>query len=378
MKKVAIIGGGFAGLSALAKLSRVRREVAVTLFDQKPAFDFLPALPDVIGERIPPEFLSFGLAGVCAGMGAEFINDQVTGIDLSQKSVRSVSGSYEYDYLVIASGTKADFYGNSDLEKQAYRLDSIDDARMILGQLKTERYDTFIIAGGGYTGIEIATNIRRFYSRRRASRRVIIVERSGSILGPLPSWMKEYTSRNLRDLDIEVLAGTTVEKAANDSVALSGGQSFEKAMLIWAAGVKTGSHISDLAVEKNRQGRLGVDKYLRIDKNTFAVGDAGQVIYEDIPLRMSIQFALTQGRSAGANLLRCISNKELRAYIPVDLGYIVPMANNASCGLALGFPVKGIAGMGLHYFFCVFRSRGFRNRWGIIKSLCRSFVPPKA
>jgi NADH dehydrogenase FAD-containing subunit len=100
-------------------------------------------------------------------------------------------------------------------------------------------------------------------------------------------------------------------------------------------------------------------------------GDAAYFSYKGGALRMAIQFALSQGVVAAENIARSIGNLPLTKYAPHDLGYIVPMANNRSCGRALGVNIKGTLGMFLHYFFCVYRSYGFGNRLGIIGSLIK-------
>ena len=374
MKRVAIIGGGFAGVSALKLLSGQRDRFAVTLIDKKASFEFLPALPDIVGGRIAPEFLTYPLNDLCGKRHAEFIQTEVQAIDLAKRTIDAAQGAYSYDYLLLAAGSRTNFYGNRDLQEYASTLDSVEQAKHIVSQLTEDTYEQFLIGGGGYTGIEIATNIWRFLARRTITKKIIIVERAPSILGPLPDWMKKYVLSNLARLKIEVLTNTTITEISGDTIRLSNGRSFTKTLLIWAAGVKTPDCVFGLNEEKDRQGRIKVDEFLRLNETCFVAGDAASVVYQGVPLRMSVQFALTQGAAAADNIIRAAKGKKLRRYVPGDPGYIVPMANNASCGLAREVPVKGLIGIGLHYFVCIYRSLGFKNRWGIFSNLVKGGV----
>ncbi|MDD2654189.1 MAG: FAD-dependent oxidoreductase, partial [Candidatus Omnitrophica bacterium] len=157
MKKIIIIGGGFAGISAVSKLRQLGETVDIVLIDSKEEFNFLPMLPDIIGRRIRPDFLEFKLPDFCQKTGAKFIKDEVIKIDLENNTLFSSKDSYHYDYLIIASGSETNFYGNEAAKKHGFKLDSTKDAIAILDQLGKNIFDTFIIAGGGYTGIEVAT-----------------------------------------------------------------------------------------------------------------------------------------------------------------------------------------------------------------------------
>jgi len=369
MKKVIIIGGGFAGISAINRLRRFKNFVDITLIDRKDDFNFLPMLPDIIGRGIHPEFLAFKLDDYCMKVGIKFIKDEIVKVDLENNIISSRENSYPYDYLIVSSGSETNFYGNEAARKYSFKLDSTADAEAILNKL--DQFNIFLIVGGGYTGIEIATNLRRYFSSRKNNKRIVIIERAPSILGPLPEWMKQYVNNNLKNLKIGVLTNVTLEKIEADGVALSNKDEFNKAMLIWAAGVKTSDFVFDLNKEKTPQGRLKVDEFLRITKNCFVVGDANTFSYKEKPLRMAVQFSIFQGDLAAINIIKSIKGLKLVAYKPIDLGYVIPMANNVSCGIILGINFHGLIATVLHYFMCIYRSQGFKNRLGIITGLLK-------
>ena len=277
--------------------------------------------------------------------------------------------SLNYDYLVIASGSETNFYGNSTFQESAYKLDSARDAEIIIGLLKENRFDNFIVSGGGYTGIEVATNLSLFFKKRKLKNKIIILERAPDILGPLPVWMKDYVKSNLGRMGIEILLNTTIEKIERIKVFLSGGKVFERAIVIWAAGVKTAAFIQNLDREKNPQGRLKVDDYLRLDEHCFVAGDTAYFTAKNVFLRMAVQFAIMEGVCVAENIKRSIKGKPLRKYQPQDAGYIIPMANNLSCGIVLGIKIKGVLATWLHFMMCIYRSYGIKNKLGIIKDL---------
>jgi NADH dehydrogenase len=369
MKKIIVIGAGFAGFATVEILSSIRGKTVVTLIDKKQSADFLPLLPDCLGRKINPQYLRCDIEQFSKRLGFRFLRDEVREVDLAKRAVTTLTGTLEYDYLVIASGSETNFYGNQNIREYAYTLDSADDAVRILNLLGKERFDNYIVAGGGYTGIEVATNLRLYLDKVKRKASIIIVERTPAILGPLPEWMKDYVNDNLRRLSIEVMVNSTIERIEGSKVFVAAGKVFDNTLVIWAAGVKTAGFIQNLKVEKNPQGRIKVDDYLKLNESCFAIGDAAYFSYKNNFLRMAVQFAIFQGRSVAANIINSIKGRQLKKYTPIDFGYIIPMANNNSCGTVFGLNLKGLLPTALHFIMCTYRSRGFKNKFGVIKGL---------
>jgi len=368
-KRVVIIGCGFGGLAAAQKLSRFKKDIDLAVIDKKQSFDFLPLLPDVIGRGIKPKRLSCSIIDLSQIYGFEFINDEVKRVSLENNIIYTLNREITFDFLIIASGTETNFYGNENIKKQAYKLDDVTDAVRIYQEIEMNDFDSYIISGAGYTGIEIATNLRAYFDNKSKVKEVIIVEKVGTLLGPLPEWMKGYVRVNLEKLGIGVFLNTTIAKIEEQRVVLSDGKIFNNAMLIWAAGVKCPDYVINLDTDKTPQGRLIVDEYLRISRNCFVIGDSANFLDQDKPLRMAVQFSIMQGVCAASNIVRSNKNRQLKRYRPLDFGYIIPMANNKACGKVLGFNIRGLAGILLHYFMCIYRSVSFRNQMGIVGDL---------
>ncbi len=366
------MGCGFAGLSAAAHLSgfaRHNKTIEILVIDKSRHFNFLPMLPDCLGRGVNPRFLSYDIENFAKSKNFKLLNSQVNAVDLEKKEVSASGQAFPYDYLLIASGTETNFYGNDALRRNAYKLDSIEDAERLKQALADNSFDTYVVSGGGYTGIEVATNLRLYLKKKSLNKRVVIIERAPEILGPLPEWMKDYVRGDLKELNIEVFTDNAIKEVKAREIFLASGVKFTNAMLIWTAGVKTAAYIQNLGVKKNPQGRIEVDEYLRLNETCFVAGDASLFKYQDNFLRMSVQFAITQGRHAGLNIIRGILGKNLFAYKPRDPGYIIPLANNRACGKILGKDMRGYLAITLHYFMCIYRTLGLGNKLGIIKGL---------
>jgi NADH dehydrogenase len=368
MKKVVIIGGGFAGFWAARRLAR-SRQVKTVLLDQRDSSDFLPLLPDILGNRLNPAHCRFPLSRACLANGIEFVHAAVTEIDLAGSSLRAGGMEIGYDYLLVASGSSTFFHGQDQFRKNAMVLDSVHDAEQICARLKQPEFDHVVVVGGGYTGIEIATQISRRLRRAGMPRPVALVEIAPKILGPMPDDFRAYTQENLDRCGIRVMVETAVEEAGEDAVHLSDGTVFTRPLLLWAAGVTVGEHVQALPVDKTRQGRVTVDDYLRVHGNCYAAGDAANVVHDGKPLRMGVQFSISEGVCAADNILRDINQRQLKPFKPVDLGYVVPMANGRSCGIVLGRRTFGRLPTALHYIMSVYRTHGWRHRLGIVRDL---------
>ncbi len=253
MKKILIIGCGFAGASCCAKLARYnrrRRDLEINVVESRQTMDFLPMLPDVIGRGLTPDFLDYSTGDFLKKIGCNFVNEEVVALDLEAGEVSTNSRKFNYDYLVLSSGSETNFYGNDTLRLSAYKLDSVKDAQRIKAVIGEGIFDIYLVSGAGYTGIEVATNLWLYLKKLSQDRRIIIVERAPSILGPLPEWMKDFVRKNLKAMNIEVITGTSIGKVEASNIYLASGESFANAMLIWAAGVKTADFIQKLKNKK--------------------------------------------------------------------------------------------------------------------------------
>lgn len=373
-RDIVIVGAGFGGIEAAKILCKTKDKLAnfrIVLIDKKETSDFLPILPDVVGGRIEPKNARVHIKKYVAHWGIEFVNDKVESIELNEKKIRLDSGKVvDYDYLILAVGSETNFYDKEMWRDFVYTIDNLTDAIRLRDDLKENPNRPVLVIGGGYTGIEIATNIAMLFSNLKIPAHTInIVEVAKSILGPLPEWMKLYVKMNLDALEIGVLTGVSLENYDEKRAVLSNGMTFDSPFVVWTPGVKASRTVSRLGVPGDRQDRIIVDKFLRFHEKTYALGDCASFNQQGRPLRMAVQFSVFQARTVARNIIGEVTGKQQKEYSPRDLGYLVPMANAKACGILGTLKVKGIIAWWMHYIMSIYRSLRFKNKVGIIKNL---------
>lgn len=368
-KRALIVGGGFAGLAALNTLGRSSSDVEVTLADPRAANHFLPLLPDLIGRRLPGKLLKYPLGPAVERAGAHFLHTAVRAIAFEEREALTDQGPIAYDYLVLAAGGETTFFGHDEFKPDCHTLDTVDDGEGIVFRLEEDDFDRIFIVGGGYAGLEIATVLWRYYAKRKMLKPITILEKADAVLSRHADFLSTYAEENLKRLGVNVIYGNTLASIEGRRVELESGAMFDRACVIWAAGRQTAACVRELDVDQNTQGRLAVDPYLRFHEGCYAAGDAAGFEVDGSPIRMGVQFALSEGAHAARNILREVAGGEPQPFKPVDLGHVVPMANGRSCGVVLGRPVTGRIPTLLHYFMSVFRSYGWSNRTGLLRRL---------
>jgi len=366
MKKVVIAGCGFAGLYALRKLYRHRKNFSITVIEPKETFDFLPLLPDLLGRGFDPDSVSVKMADLKNKFGFELICENTESIDLETKTARTRNQSIKFDYLILSCGVQTSFSGAENIKEHAYTFRSVKDAQKILSDLNKKNFESVIISGGGYTGIEIATNLKRRFMELKNNTRVIIVEKNKSVLYTLPGWIKEYAVTNLKRMNIETVTESTVESIDQNEVALSGNIKFKNAMLIWVAGTAPTDLVASMYNSAQINGRLKIDKYMRLNDCCFAAGDCASFMHNGRPARMAILFSIAGGVCAAKNIINTESGTKLVPCAPIDLGYAVPMANNRSCGIVMGINIKGKIMSLMHYIMSILRSYGIKKKIAVL------------
>lgn len=363
--KTVVLGGGFAGTSAVKRLVALRsllsQELEITLVDKRDNFEFLPSLPDIVGGWLRPETLRVDLSKFCRKHGCRFVKNEIVSVDFEKKRLHARGENIPYDYLVLSSGTRTSFFGMESAEKNCLALDSVADAIRVRdamlragtakGQLNVA------VVGGGYTGLEMAANARYLLNRYNIVHKISIVERAPAILPMLPDWIRNEAREELSRTGIEIITEDSFKDYEDGNIILESGGKIEDAVCLWSAGVKTPGCIQDSAAEKEKS-RLKVDSYLRVNENVFAAGNTAAFREEgaDDLLRLAVMFSLAQGKVAAQNVVNAILNKPLVEYKPLDLGYLIPLASGKAPGIVLGRKVHGRSGYFLHYFMCVYRS----------------------
>jgi NADH dehydrogenase len=299
---VVIVGGGFGGLTAAQSLDKAK--VSITLVDRRNHFLFQPLLYQVAMAGLSPADIASPIRSVLAGQkNVCVLLENVTGVDLANKKLATEAGDeLEYDYLILAVGAKTDYFGHADWEAHAPGLKSLGDAteirrRVLLAYELAEReHDetkrrhllTFVVIGGGPTGVELAgalaelarhvlaSDFRRIHPEEA---KVLLLEGGDRILPSFEPKLSAAAVRQLEELGVEVRTNTRVNGIDADGVRI-GDTHLQAANVLWAAGVRSTRLNESLGVPLDRAGRVIVEKDCTVPahSNVFAIGDMAAFI----------------------------------------------------------------------------------------------------
>ncbi|HLG88241.1 MAG TPA: NAD(P)/FAD-dependent oxidoreductase [Alphaproteobacteria bacterium] len=299
--RVVIIGGGFGGLEAAKALAR--EPVEITLIDRENHHCFQPLLYQVATAALTPSDIAWPIRGILGPQkNVLVLMTEVVGIDSGARIVRTAAGrDVGYDFLIVATGATHAYFGHDDWARWAPGLKGIDDAtairRRILmaferAELETEAakraaFTTFVIVGGGPTGVEMAGAIAEvaqhalppdFRNVDPARARILLIEAGPRILPTMPERLSAYAKTTLQRMGVEVRTGVAVTGADERGVLL-GDERIETGATIWAAGVKASAAAEWLHVPHDRAGRVQVEQDLSVPGHPelFIVGDAAAV-----------------------------------------------------------------------------------------------------
>ncbi len=335
MKKILIVGGGFAGLWAALAATREIEEAgegnrtSVTLVSRDGYLTVRPRLY----ER-DPENLRTPLRPVFDPVGVELVEAAVTAIDTGHHTVSATTASggqivHSYDRLVLATGSALHSPPIPGIAEHSWNIDTYDAAVAFDRHLRTVTAnpgapgnDTFVIIGGGFTGIELATEMRGRIAvhageETAAAARVILVDRSDVIGRNLGDNPRPFIEEALRSAGVETRTGASVTGIDSDWLVLGDGERIGAATVVVTAGLRASALAQLPGAEQDEIGRLAVDQTLRVRgvPDVYATGDVARAYADDDRLAlMSCQHALTMGRFAGYNTARDLLGLPLRAY----------------------------------------------------------------
>lgn len=368
-ERIIIIGGGFAGCQAGKILSAMG--ITYTLIDPSPVTTMLPSLPDLAGGWIPEQYIQRPLRELIPP-GSTHLQEAVSAIDLEAGTVRAGDQTVSYDYLLIAAGSLPDFYDSPFPRDRMHALGSLEDARRIrrdfAAYLQQATHPHLLVAGTGYTGLELAMSL--FFRTKAAGKScaVTLVDPTPVLLPSLPEKQRRRVLDFLTAQGVEVRLGVAVE-SFDGRTAVAGGRTYADVFFCWAAGSRFA--IADIRgrVERLRDGRLKVAADLSLPHypNVFAAGDAAAILRRGQPLRKAVNFAWYGGRRMGRNVLRRLRGRPTRAFRPVDLGWVVPFHETSIGRLPGDLWVHGRLGVRLHHLMCGLRNYSWENFAGCVK-----------
>ncbi|WP_452226388.1 NAD(P)/FAD-dependent oxidoreductase [Lacinutrix cladophorae] len=388
--RIVIVGGGFAGVK-LAK-SLKDKKVQVVLIDKHNYHAFQPLLYQVSSAGLEPDSIAYPLRKIIKKhKNAFFRLAEVKQIFPESKSIKTDIGDLNYDYLVIATGTKTNYFGNSDIEKNSMAMKTIPQAldirslmlqnlekAAISNSIKERKaYLNFVIVGGGPTGVELAGAIaelknnilpRDYRDLNSSDMYIHLLEGNDRLLPPMSEHASKKAEQFLLDLGVQVHCSTFVKDYDGKTVITNSELKLESETLIWAAGV-TGSPIDGLNAEvlTSNVNRYLVNEYNQIETydSIFALGDIALMKTKDYPNGhpQVAQPAIQQGELLGQNILRLIHKKPLKKFIYKDKGSMATIGRNKAVVDVKRFKSAGFFAWFIWMFIHLMSLVGFRNKF---------------
>ena len=376
--QIAIVGAGFAGLAASRQLSRLSpQEADIHLFDRNASTTMLPALPDVAGGRLEPARVRADLRQLL-DPHIQLHLGTVERVDPARKTLNTAEGEFTYDFLVLTCGAVADRRGLKENQESAYTLSSLADAERICQDfsafVQSRSSPQVLVVGGGYTGLELASNLKIRSVRLGRVARVTVLEMKDRILAGLPDRIRSYLETQALRQGLEIRTGIRLDSFDGRNVRLSDGSCIEDVFLCWSTGTRRGMPELQGEQQELPDGRIVVDEYLRIPwhPQTFVAGDAAAILHRDVPLRKAVNFAYYSGQSAGRNILFELRGRPLQAFRPLDLGWVIPFGNTAA-GQVLGIDfLSGRLPLAMHYAMCGYRNFTLGNKIYFVRIALRA------
>ena len=395
--RVVIIGGGFGGLYAARVFARAA--VDVTVIDRTNHHLFQPLLYQVATATLAPTDITAPIRYLLRKQrNTRVLLAEVTGIDVSAKTVACDDGtSVSYDYLIVASGSRHSYFGHPEWEKIAPGLKSIDDAivvrqRFLLAFERAEkaatederrRYLTFVVVGGGPTGVELAGMLPLIAKRalpdefrsvdtRRA--RVILVEGGPRVLPTFSENLSTHARRELEELDVEVRTGTVVQRVERGAVYL-GEERIEAETIFWAAGNESSPLGRMLGAPLDRAGRVKVEPDLSVPGHpeVFVVGDLAEMYTNGKRVPGVAPGAMQSGAHAARNILRLTERLQPKPFRYRNKGDLATIGRHRAIAQFPAFEMWGRPAWWFWLFLHIMYLAGFRNRLSVMLEWAYSY-----
>jgi NADH dehydrogenase len=384
-RHIVILGAGFAGVHVARELARLlskEEDGRITLVDQNNFMLFTPMLTEVAGGEVDADHVVSAVRRLSPRV--TFVQGRVDGIDLASKRVTLTRGdtddavpqerrTLEADQLVIALGSVTNFHGISGVEEHALTIKSVGDAAAIRNRAlqlleyaaaepvveKRRALLTFVVAGGGFSGVEtmaalndlVRGSAKNYPPIQQQDIRTVLVHPGKRLLPELSAGLAHYAQRTLGQRGVEVILNTAIAGAGPDYTELEGGQRIPTYLLIWTAGVTPSPVIGTLDVKRGHHGGVVVDACCTVPGHpgVWALGDCaevpkpgGQATYAP-----TAQNATREGTQVARNIVAVLQGRKPQPFVYTPIGELALVGRRAGVASLYGMPLSGLVAWAL-------------------------------
>lgn len=367
MPQIVVLGGGYGGVLTAKKLAKQLKKqpnTRITLIDRKPYHTLLTELHEVAAARVEEDSIKIDLNKIFAGFrNVDVVLDEIRNIDFDSRRLEGDASVYEYDYLVIGTGSKPTFFGIPGADTHAFTLWSYEDAIRLKEQTlamfreavkcrnpkERKKMLTFVVVGGGFTGVEMVGELAEYVQElcseflvERSEVSLYVVDMADKILQILPQSLIDKSMKQLTKLGVEVITGSKITEVTAEGVTV-GGKTIKSRTVIWTAGVEGSKLVDTLDVEQKGRKRILTNDKLQIPahENVYVVGDNIFYIPEgaESPVPQMVENAEQAAPVIAYNIVADIRGLPKRSYMPTFHGTMVCI------GSRYGVAYVGLPGM---------------------------------
>jgi len=392
-KKIVILGAGYAGVHAakhLHKRFKNDKSVKVTLIDRNPFHTLMTDLHEIAGARVEEDTVKVDLRKVFAGKIVDVVVDEIKEFDFEGQKLISEDNTYEYDYLIMGTGAEPTFFGVPGAQENGFTIWSLEQAltikKHIIEMFKKARFEkdeakrremlTFVVAGAGFTGVEVIGELAEWqrklckeYEINPKEVRLVIIEAMPSILPILNENLQGKAARYMKKLGIEVITNTPIVEVGKTKTTLKDGTVIPTRTLIWTAGVQGDSFAAKSGLTPGKRNRVQTNEYMQsIDyENVYVVGDSGY--FEEDGERgypQIVEAAEQTAATAVHNIIADMTNGTKKPFKSNFHGFMVSIGSRYAVANVGGMQLSGFFAMAVKHMvnlYYLFGVGGFMLCW---------------
>ena len=355
MRHLVVLGAGFGGMQAtiaLERLFRRRPDVEILLVSQQNYFLFTPLLPQIASSYIDPRHIVQPVREVRGRRRFRFVRDVVRSMDVAGRRVELISGALEYDTLVIALGSRTDHFNVPGAREHTSDFKTLEDAIVLRERLldlcehadhtadaaARRRMLTFVVVGGGYTGVELICELQnllfgyvseRYRNISASDIRLVLIEAEPEVLRGVHPKLAAHAQKRLQVEGIEIRLKAKATRCAPEGLEINGSEFLEAETVVWAAGVRAHPLVEALPGPHDRIGRAVVNEHLQLEAHpeVYIIGDSAAALTAQEAPRVA-PVAMAQASLAARNIAHAERGEPLGSYHYVSQGSLVSLGMN--------------------------------------------------